>query len=190
MNNYITGKTIKLLREKHNMTQLELSQILNVSDKTISKWETSKGLPDISLIEPLSRALNVSITELISGEYIINNNKTSNMLKSNIYVCPICSNVIHSIGKSVISCCGITLPVCEAEELDFNIEIVENEYYISINHPMEKDHYISFIAYVTSDRFEMVKLYPESIAETRFLRRGHGIIYLYCNKHGLMKKRV
>ena len=72
MNHYITGKMIKELREKEGYTQLELAQILAVSDKTISKWETGKGLPDISLIEPLAKALKVSVIELMNGEMIIN----------------------------------------------------------------------------------------------------------------------
>lgn len=52
------------------MTQIELARKINVSDKTISKWETGKGLPDISLIETLAKALNVSVIELMSGEYV------------------------------------------------------------------------------------------------------------------------
>lgn len=79
MNNYITGKIIKELREKNHLTQLELANLINVSDKTISKWETGKGLPDISLIEPLSRVLNVSVIELMNGECKINQNKSSKL---------------------------------------------------------------------------------------------------------------
>ncbi|MGN1337318.1 MAG: helix-turn-helix domain-containing protein [Candidatus Coprovivens sp.] len=192
MNNYITGKIIKKLREEQNLTQLELANIINVSDKTISKWETGKGLPDISLIDPLSKALKVSIIELMKGEYVINKNKSSNMLKSNFSVCPICQNIIHTMGQNTNSCCGVNLPILEAElENDkhiINCDMIENEYYISINHEMSKEHYISFIAYITNDRCELVKLYPEQIAETRFLKRGHGIIYAYCNKDGLIKK--
>ncbi len=194
MDNYITGQTIKKLRENKKMTQLELAKILNVSDKTISKWETSKGLPDITLLEPLAMALNVSVSELMSGNCISNNNRNANILNSKIYVCPICGNVIYTVGNAMISCCGITLPECLAEEIDDNdtitCEIVENEYYVMVNHPMMKEHYISFIAYVTTDRFEMVKLYAESMAENRFLRRGAGIICVYCNKHGLLKLKV
>ena len=79
MNNYITGKLIKELREKRQLTQMELASKINVSDKTVSKWETGKGLPDITLIEPLASALNVSIIELMNGEYITNQNESSNM---------------------------------------------------------------------------------------------------------------
>ena len=191
MDSYITGKMIKELRESKKMTQQELAEKICVSDKTISKWETCKGLPDISLIEPLAKALDVSITELMKGEYIKNNNKNANMLKSNFYVCPVCGNVIYGIGDSIISCCGITLPKLETESPDDNhridCEIIENEYYINVQHDMTKKHYISFISYVSNDRVEIVKLYPEQNAEARFLKRGRGIIYIYCNKDGLMK---
>lgn len=194
MNNYITGKIIKELREKEHLTQLELANVINVSDKTISKWETGKGLPDITLIEPLSKALKVSIIELMHGEYITNKNKSSNMLKSKFSVCPVCGNIIHKMGESINTCCGINLPILEAEiENDthfINCQIVENEFYISLEHDMTKEHYISWISYVTSDRCEIQKLYPEQNAEARFLRRGKGIIYAYCNKDGLIKKSI
>lgn len=194
MNNYITGKIIKELREKQNLTQMELGDIIGVSDKTISKWETGKGLPDIALIEPLASALKVSVIEFMNGEYVTNNNKSGNMLKSNFSVCPICGNIIHSMGENINSCCGINLPVLEAElENEKHIikcETVENENFISINHDMNKEHYISFVAYVTIDRCEIVKLYPEQNAEVRFLKRGKGIIYAFCNRDGLIKKEI
>ena len=194
MNNYITGKIIKELREKQNLTQMELANIINISDKTISKWETGKGLPDITLIEPLSKALKVSVIELMKGEYKTNQNKSCNMLKSRFSVCPICSNIIYTLGENINSCCGINLPILhtepENEKHIISCEIVENEYYVSINHEMTKEHYISFIAFITNDRCEIVKLYPEQNAEVRFLIRGKGIIYAYCNKDGLIKKNI
>ena len=194
MNNYITGKIIKELREKQNLTQLDLANMLCVSNKTVSKWETGKGLPDISLIEPLSKALKVSVIELMNGQYLTNENKASNMLKSKFSVCPVCGNIIHAMGENVNSCCGINLPVLEAENENdkhiINCETLENEYYVWINHEMTKEHYISFIAYITNDRCEIVKLYPEQNAETRFLKRGKGLIYAYCNKDGLIKKNI
>ena len=192
MNNYITGKIIKELREKNELTQVELADIIGVSDKAVSKWENGKGLPDITLIEPLSNALKVSVIELMNGEYIINQNKASNMLKSKFSVCPVCSNIIHTMGENINSCCGINLPALEAEPENedhiINCEVVENEYYIHTNHDMSKEHYISWISYITNDRCEIVKLYPEQNAEARFLKRGKGIIYIYCNKDGLIKK--
>ena len=194
MNSYVTGATIRQLREKRNLTQAELAERIGVSSKTISKWETAKGLPDISLLQPLAQALNISVIELMNGEHIINKNTSANMLRSQFHVCPICGNVIHSTGSSLISCCGITLPALEAEEADddhtINIETVEDEHFITVHHPMTKEHFISFIAFVTSDRMQLVKLYPEGNAETRLQLRGMGYLYWYCNRHGLFKKRA
>lgn len=189
MNTYVTGMTIKTLREKRGITQAELAERINVSSKTISKWETAKGLPDISLLQPLAQALRVSVIELMNGEHITNQNKSSNMMRTKFYVCPICGNVIHSTGNAVVNCCGITLPALEAEDSDddhaVSIENVEDEYFIEIHHPMTKEHYISFAAFVTSDRIQMVKFYPEGNAQTRMQLCGKGILYYYCNNHGL-----
>ena len=193
MNTYVTSATIKQLREKRGLTQAELAQRIGVSDKTISKWETAKGLPDISLLQPLAQALGISVIELMNGEHIINKNTSANMLRCKFYVCPVCGNIIHSTGDSVISCCGITLPALEAEVADEDhgvcIESVEDEHFVTVNHPMTKQHYISFLAYVTSDRIQMVKLYPEGNAQTRLQLRGFGMLYWYCNQHGLFKKK-
>lgn len=194
MNTYITGATIKRLREAKGITQIELANQIGVGSKAVSKWETAKGLPDISLIEPLAKALGVSVTELMSGDTVINKNISCNILRSKIYVCPVCGNIIHSSGDAVISCCGIVLPPLEAEETDDDhriiIEKVEDEHFITVRHDMTKTHYISFIAYVTSDRFHLVKLYPEGNPETRFRLCGQGYLYIYCNKHGLMRHKI
>ena len=193
MNTYVTSTTIKQLREKRNLTQAELAQMIGVSSKTISKWETAKGLPDISLLQPLAQALGISVIELMNGEHIINQNTSANMMRCKFHVCPVCGNIIHSTGNSLISCCGITLPALEAEEADdchaICIESVEDEHFVTVPHPMSKQHYISFLAYVTSDRIQMVKLYPEGNAETRLQLRGFGMLYWYCNQHGLFKKK-
>ena len=74
MNQYVTGAVIRELREKNHFTQAELAAKLNVSSKTISKWETAKGYPDISLLEPLAEIFRVSLTELISGNAVNNVN--------------------------------------------------------------------------------------------------------------------
>ena len=194
MNTYVTGSTIKQLREKRNLTQAELAERIGVSSKTISKWETAKGLPDISLLQPLAQALGISVIELMNGEHIINRNVSANMLRCKFYVCPICGNAIHSLGSTVVSCCGITLPALEAEETDddhaITIENVEDEHFVTVHHPMTKAHYISFIAFVTSDRIQMVKLYPEGNAATRLQLRGMGYLYYCCNQHGLFRKKI
>ena len=193
MNTYVTGATIKQLRKGRNMTQAELAEKIGVSSKTISKWETAKGLPDISLLQPLAQTLGVCVIELMNGEQIINTNISANMLRSRFYICPVCGNVMHALGSAMVSCCGITLPALEAEEPDENhmvtMEAVEDEHFITVHHPMTKAHFLSFIAYVTSDRIQMVKLYPEGNAQTRLQLRGRGILYYYCNQHGLYRIR-
>lgn len=194
MNTYVTSTTIRALREKRNLTQAELAGRIGVSSKTISKWETAKGLPDVSLLQPLAQALNISLIELMNGEHIINKNISANLLRSKFHVCPLCGNVIHSTGNAVISCCGITLPPLEAEETDrshtITMTAVEDEYFVSIDHPMTKDHFISFMAFVTCDQIQLIKLYPEGNAEVRLPRRGMGILYWYCNRHGLFKQKL
>ncbi|MDP4118935.1 MAG: helix-turn-helix transcriptional regulator, partial [Bacillota bacterium] len=104
MTNYITAATIKRLRENKGYTQKQLADKLMVSNKAVSKWETGRGLPDISFIEPLSKVLGVTVTELLSGECVKNLNKAANMKKGHFYVCPVCGNVIYSVGEGVFSC--------------------------------------------------------------------------------------
>lgn len=191
---YVTGELIKSLRERKNLTQKQLADRLYISDKTVSKWETGKGLPDIGLIEKLAAALGVSVAELLTGEYAVNSNRSANMQKVKFYVCPVCGNVIQSTGEGTYTCCGIVLPMLQTEEEDedhkLQVELVEHEYYVHMDHVMTKEHYISFIAYVSSDRIQFVKMYPEQNVECRFTKRGHGMIYAYCNQHGLYKVRV
>ena len=194
MNTYVTGSTVKALREERNLTQAELADRIGVSSKTVSKWETGKGLPDITLLQPLSQALGLSVIELMNGEHIANQNISGNMLRCKVYVCPVCGNAIHCMGNTVVSCCGITLPALEAEEPEdihaITVEAVEDEHFITVHHPMTKQHFIAFIAFVTTDRLQMIRLYPEGNAQTRLQLRGRGYLYCYCNRHGLFRKRV
>ena len=189
MDNYITAAAIRSLREKRGMTQQALADRIGVSAKTVSKWETARGLPDISLLQPLSQALGVSLPELMNGEHIINRNTCANLLRSKFYVCPLCGNILHSTGDALISCCGIRLPPLEAEDVDgehpIAVENVEDEQFLTICHSMTKEHFISFLAFVTCDRVQLVKFYPEGNAETRMQLRGHGTLFFYCNRHGL-----
>ena len=194
MDKYITGSVIRKLRESKKMTQEELAEKIYVSGKAVSKWENGQGFPDISLIEPLAKVLDISVIELLSGEYIQNRNRSSNMFRSKFYVCPICSNVIQSVGEAVVSCCGITLPPLDVEisdtEHQINLEKVEDEYYITVDHSMTKEHYISFMAAVSDQGIQFVKLYPQGNAEARFRISRVKYIYAYCNRHGLFKLKV
>ncbi|MCQ2563343.1 MAG: helix-turn-helix domain-containing protein [Mogibacterium sp.] len=191
MDRYVTGAVIRRLREKKKITQEELADIIHVSGKAVSKWETGQGFPDISLLEPLAQALGISVIELLSGEDIRNPNRSFNMAKGKFYVCPVCGNVIIATGETVVSCCGITLPPLEAEPSDeehaIRKEIAEDEYFVSVDHPMTKEHYISFLAAVSDFGVQLVKLYPEGSAEGRFKIDRVKILYAYCNRHGLFR---
>ena len=194
MDHYVTGATIKALREQYRMTQADLAEQLCVSDKAVSKWETGRGFPDVSLLEPLGKALRVSVPELLYGQTIVNQNRSANMLKSLFYVCPVCGNALFARGDAMISCCGIQLPALEAEEPDaahsMEIQRPEDELFVFSDHRMSKDHYLSFIAYMTPDRCEIKALYPEGNAEARFFFRGAGRLYYYCNQHGLFRMKI
>ena len=189
MDKYVTGAVIRKLRENKKMTQEELAEKVFVSSKAVSKWETGQGFPDVSLIEPLAKALDISVIELLSGEDIKNINRASNMNRCKFYVCPVCGNVIEATGEAVVSCCGITLPPLEAEACDAEHQIkketVEDEYYVTLDHPMTKEHYLSFIAAVSDDGIQLKKLYPEGPCEARFRIRAVRKIYAFCNRHGL-----
>mgnify|MGYP002508565272 FL=1 len=194
MNSYVTGETIKRLREGRRMTQAQLADRLGVTDKAVSKWETARGLPDVTLLEPLAAALGLSLPELLSGEQVVNSNRSANILRSALYVCPVCGNILHASGPAVVSCCGVALPPLEAEEPSGEHRLArenfDGEYVFSIPHEMRKDHYISFMAYVTTGRFDLVKLYPEGLPEARFERRSGGYLYWYCNRHGLFREKL
>ena len=193
MNQYVTGDVIRKLRENKKLTQEELAQQLFVSAKAVSKWETGRGYPDVTLLEPLAKALDISVLELLSGENVQNRNRSANMARGKFYVCPVCGNIVHTAGEAVICCCGVTLPPLEAEPADdehaIKAEVTEDEFYVTIEHPMTKTHFISFFAAVSDQRVEIVKLYPEGNAEARFKINRVKYLYAYCNRHGLFRVR-
>lgn len=194
MNPYITGTFLKELREKRRLTQAQLAEKLNVSDKTISKWETGRGYPDITLLESIAAAFGISLSELFAGNLIENRNISSNMMRSHFYICPICGNIMHSMGELSVSCHGIALMPQTAEPCDERhsvfVERIEDDFYIRIDHEMTKSHFISFIAAVSPDRIETVKLYPEGAAECRIPVRGVRRIVFFCNRDGLYYRDI
>lgn len=194
MDQYVTGAMIKRLREEKHLTQAELAERLLVSDKAVSKWETGKGYPDITLIEPIAKALGISVQELLLGSSITNRNRSFNMLRVKFYVCPLCGNVLMSTGEAVVNCCGLMLTPLEPEEPDekhtLTVENVEDEYYVRLEHPMTKAHSITFIAAVSDEGAALTKLYPEGEAAARCKRGRTRYLYYYCNHHGLFRVRV
>jgi DNA-binding XRE family transcriptional regulator len=194
MDRYVTGAVIRRLREERKLTQEQLAEKIFVSGKAVSKWETGQGLPDITLLEPLAEALGISVIELFSGENVQNRNRAFNMHRLRFYVCPVCGNVIQASGEALISCCGITLPPLGAEEPDeahaLRIARIEDEHYVTAEHPMTKQHYLSFFAAVSDLGVQFVKLYPEGSAEAYFKTSRVRYLYAYCNRHGLFRVRV
>lgn len=194
MNQYVTGAMIRRLRESKGLTQEELASQLHVSGKAVSKWENGHGFPDVTLLEPLAKALDISMIELFSGESVVNRNRSSNLLRSMMYVCPVCGNGICSFGQAVVSCCGITLPPLQPEEMDeehaIHITISDGEYYVTVDHPMEKGHYITCLSAVSDHSVQLVRLFPEGNAEARFRTERVKWIFAYCNHHGLYRIAV
>ena len=189
MDRYLTGATIKGLREKQGLTQAQLAERLSVSDKAVSKWETGAGYPDITLLEPIASALSVSVAELLAGAAVENANVGANMLKSRFYVCPVCSNSIHAMGEAHVSCHGIALPPLAPESVDdchaLSVSCEGNELFVQVEHAMDKQHHIIFLAAVSPDCAQIARLYPEGPAEAHFKRSGVSELYLYCNRDGL-----
>lgn len=190
-----TGSLIAKVRKEKNMTQMELARKLNISDKAVSKWERGLGCPDVTLLNELAEVLGINVKDILSGEMVSNDVDGGNMKRTKFYVCQDCGNVISSSSEMSLSCCGKNLkeliPNKEKNvEHELIVETVDNEFYVYMDHDMTKEHYISFIAYVTSDKLYINKLYPEQNAEVRFKKCGHGIIYAYCNQHGLLRKLI
>ena len=196
MATYLSCDTIRRLREARGLTQRALAEAIGVTDKAVSKWETGRGLPDLSLVEPLAQALGVSVAELLTGDVRTNANRSANVQRAVFYVCPLCGNVVFALGEGSFSCCGSQMLPQQAEDAAADpthaphVERVENDWYVTVDHPMEKGHYLSFMALVTYDGVTIRKLYPEQAAEARFSGARPGQLYLYCNRHGLFRTRI
>lgn len=188
-----TGKLILQLRKENHMTQKQLADIMNISDKTISKWERGLGCPDVTLLNELSDILGVNIEDILSGKLSTSEIQGGNMKRMAFYYCPDCGNVMTSTLKTTLTCCSRKLTPLIPNEPDENhsliIEKVEFDNYITFSHPMTKDHYISFVACVSFDRVLLVKLYPEQNAEVRFPMMSSSKIYYYCTEHGFFENK-
>lgn len=186
------GRLILNLRTEKGMTQKEVADAMNISDKTISKWERGLGCPDVSLLEDLSNFFGVKIENILMGDLQPSGPNVGNMKHMKFYVCTNCGNVMNSTGEFEVSCCGrkidplVPKPIDEAH--DMTIQEMDNDYYITLQHEMKKEHYISFIAYVAYDRVLFVKLYPEQNAELRIPKMSRGKLFAYCTQHELWVK--
>ena len=183
------GKLIGELRRQKGFTQKQLADKMNISDRTISKWERGLGCPDVSLLHELSGLLEVNTEKLLKGDLEPNSADGGNMKRIKFYVCPTCGNILTATGEAEVSCCGRKLtalvPKPADEEHRLTVDTVEDEYYVTFTHEMSKSHYLNFIAYVTWDCMLLIRLYPEQGGEVRFPKLHRGKLYFGCNQHGL-----
>ncbi len=188
------GQLIYRLRKEKDMTQKQIADLMNISDKTISKWERGLGCPDVSLLPELSQILGINIEEILLGKIVLNETVGGNMKKIQFYICPQCRNLITATGDATISCCSKRMEPLAAtkasQDHQLDIEPIEDELYVTSTHEMKKDHFISFAAYVTGDKVFIVKQYPEWNLQFRFHRLGHGKLYFHCVEHGLFYQLV
>lgn len=194
MDNAKIGKLIYKLRKESQMTQLQLAERLNVSDKAVSKWERRLGCPDVSLLADLSQIFSVDLEKLLSGELNVNDALGGNMKKIKFYVCPECRNLITAMNHTTISCCGKKLTALEPKKAmgdeRLSVEIIENDYYITSEHEMSREHYISFVALLTGDSMILRKQYPEWNLQVRIPVIAHGRLLWYCSQHGLLYQEI
>lgn len=183
------GELIRSLRIECGLTQKQLANAMDISDKTVSKWERGLGCPDISLLPELSALLKVNIEKILEGDLNPNEFVGGNMRKTQFYVCPECGNIMTSTGNAEISCCGRKLEALISEKATekhvLQLETIEDEWYVETAHEMTKAHYISFVAFVTGEKIYLVKQYPEWGIHLRLPKMGHGKLYHYCTQHGL-----
>lgn len=188
------GALIRRLRTRQGLTQRQLAEQLEVSDKAVSKWERGQGCPDVSLLPRLAQTLGVELEGLLAGELSERDQTGGTMKNLNFYVCPTCGNLLTSADEAAVSCCGQKLSPLEAvkapEAERLTVELIENDYFITSSHPMTKEHYVSFVALVTGDTLMLKRLYPEWDLQTRLPRIGHGKLYWYCVQHGLFYQLV
>ena len=188
------GKLLCDLRKAKGMTQKEVADELGVVPKTVSKWETGHGFPDVSTVSALADILGVSEKTILSGELVVNSEEAGNMKRTKFYVCPNCGSFIQGTGSSQVVCCGKQVESLKVNNPDdehlIKVSDIENDFYIEFNHEMTKEHYINFVSYVRFDRVLTVRLYPEQDATVRFPKMYGGKFYYYCNTHGLFETKI
>ena len=112
------------------------------------------------------------------------------MKQTRYFVCPQCGELTLCTGNAQVSCCGRTLqpltPQKAQPEQRLQIEQVEDEWFVSSDHPMTKDDYISFLAFAAGDRLQVLRQYPEWGLQARIFRRGHGMLLWYSREQGLL----
>ena len=188
------GKLILQLRKEKGLTQKQVADQLNISNKTISKWERGMGCPDLSLLPELSDVFQVGLDQLLTGELDAREALGGNMKKTAFYICPDCGNVVAAMADAAVSCCGKRLEASQPQKAEgedrLTVETVENDLFITSGHPMDKDHYITFAALLTGDSLILRRQYPEWGLQVRLPAIGHGRLLWCCSRHGLFYQLV
>ena len=189
------GALLSILRKEQNMTQKDVAERLSVSPQAVSKWERGNGCPDAGLLPGLSGLFGVSVERLLEGDLRRERTEVGNMKRIKFFVCPDCGNIMTATGGGEPHCCGRKLEALKAQRADeahtAAVQEIEEDWYVTFAHPMEKGHFFRFAAYVTVDRVLMVRLYPEQGGEFRIPQiRGGGRLYLCCSRDGLFEVRV
>ncbi|OUQ80659.1 helix-turn-helix domain-containing protein [Flavonifractor sp. An100] len=186
------GSLIRTLRTEQGMTQLALARALDVTDRAVSKWERGLGCPDVSLLPQLAQLLGIPMEQLLAGELDEQSPDGGTMRNLSFYLCPQCGNLLTATAPASLSCCGRRLKPLPVQKPDedhrLNFEPIEDEWYLTAPHPMEKGHYLSFAALVTGEQLTLLKRWPEWDFQVRLPRRGHGMLYWYCTQHGLFRQ--
>lgn len=189
------GRLLLRLRNEKNMTQRQVAESLCVSTQAVSRWETGVGCPDISLLPALAKLYGVSIIGLLTGDLAPAYPEVGNMKRMKFYVCPDCGNILTASGGGELHCCGRRLEPLQVRSADevhqAQVQEIEEDWYVTFDHPMEKEHFFRFAACVTTDKVLLVRLYPESGGEFRIPQiRGAGKLYLCCSRHGLFEVKI
>lgn len=189
VNSTTGGLRIRHLRTERGMTQKALAECLHVSDRTVSKWERGIGVPDITLLSTLASLFQVRVEYLLGEDAAVNRTDSGDLRKLRFYVCPTCRNLLTATGTAALSCCGEMLRPLEPQAPDdmhkIRIEPIEEDDYITFEHPMEKGHYLMLFAQLDSGRLLLTRTYPEQGAEVRLPHLRRGRIYYLCSRDGL-----
>ena len=188
------GALIRSLRTERRLTQKQLAEALHVSDKAVSKWERGNGCPDLSLLAALADFFGMDMEILLSGEISTNESEKGNMKKLKFYVCQKCGNILTATSEAAVSCCGIRLAPIEpkpAEESEMlRVEDIGGELYVTADHSMTKEHYISFAAYVSDSSVTICKQYPEWDMQMTLPPVRSGRLVWYCTKCGMFRQEI
>ncbi|MBQ4487228.1 MAG: helix-turn-helix domain-containing protein [Oscillospiraceae bacterium] len=189
-----TGELIRQLRTKMGLTQKQLAERLCVSDKAVSKWECGNGCPDVSLLADLADVFGTDIRVLLAGGMDKNESENGNMKKVRFFVCGDCGNIITATSDAAVTCCGSRLDPLEpgkaAEDEMLRVECMDGEWYITSEHPMTKEHYITFAAYQNDRSLMIFRQYPEWNVEFTLPVYRSGRLVWYCAKCGLLYQEI